>query len=231
MSVNSWIRGVVDLLMPDRCHLCGEDLLEGEEVLCGICRNLLPLTNYHKSSRNPVELRFAGKFKFEEASSCLFYAPHSRVASLIQDFKYRNYPDVARSLGRMMGEMLGNDGWLDGMDVVCPVPLHWWKEMKRGYSQTHELALGLSEATGIPVSDDLRTRRRHKSQTGFDHAGRMKNTQNLFRLHRPELYEGKRVLLLDDVCTTGATMTSAADAILEAAPTVSLRLLTLAATF
>lgn len=196
-----------------------------------MCRNDLPRTHYHRMSQNPVEMRFAGKFRFEEASAFLFYAPHSRIASLVQDFKYRDFPDVARLLGKMMGEEIGSDGWLDGIDVICPVPLHWTKQIKRGYCQTRELALGISSVTGIAVSRDLRARRAHKTQTSLDHAGRLENTRGVFRLAHPEKYAGKRILLIDDICTTGATLTSAADVILAAQPTASIRILTLAVTF
>lgn len=229
--MRAFLRSIVDFLFPAKCHLCGEALVGEEDVLCEMCKIDLPRTYYHTASQNPVEMRFAGKFRFEEAASYLFYAPHSRVASLVQDFKYRDYPGVARYLGRMMGREIGESGWLDGIDEICPVPLHWLKEMKRGYSQTRELALGISAVTGISVSCDLKAVRQHKTQTSFDHAGRLKNTEGIFRLRHPERYAGKRILLIDDICTTGATLTSAADAILAAQPSASIRILTLASTF
>lgn len=221
----------IDLLLPPKCHICGEVLLPSEKSVCGFCLQSLPRTRYHCRESNPVEMRFAGKFPFEEASSHFFYAPNSPLASLIHDFKYRNFPSVARYLGRTMGEELGMSGWLEGIDFILPVPLHWMKEIKRGYNQTRELALGISEASGIAVSRDLRAVRGHRTQTSLSHEERALNTQGIFRLRHPERYVGKRVLILDDVCTTGATLTSAAETVIAASPGVSVRLLTLAATF
>ncbi|MDE6329932.1 MAG: ComF family protein [Muribaculaceae bacterium] len=225
------IERILDLLLPPTCHVCGHTLMPDERFLCRTCLISLPRTHYHGRDANPVEMRLAGLLKFDCATSHFFYAPDSPLASLIHDFKYRNFPAVARRLGAVVGEELYLCGWLTGVDVICPVPLHWRKEMRRGYNQSRELALGISEASGIEVSSDLRAIRGHVTQTSLSHEERRRNTQGIFRLRHPERYAGRCILLLDDVCTTGATLFAAGEAILAAQPGARLRLLTLAATF
>ena len=222
---------IVDVLIPPRCHVCGEVLMPEERFICRPCLGRLPRTQYQHREGNPVEMRFAGKIPFERASGHFFYSRGSAVASLIHDFKYRNYPTLARQMGRLMAEDLFPSGFLNDLDCICPVPLHWIKRLQRGYNQTERIARGISDETGIKVSRDLVAARRHATQTGFTPEERVRNVEGIFILKNAEKYSGKHILLLDDVCTTGATLTSAADAILEAAPTSRLTLLALAATF
>ncbi|MDE6272933.1 MAG: ComF family protein [Muribaculaceae bacterium] len=180
---------------------------------------------------NPTEMRFAGKFRFERATSHFFYAPGNHVAALIHDFKYRNYPSLARHLGTVVGSELLASGWLSDIDFVCPIPLHWWKYTSRGYNQAEEFARGISRIADIDLSLELKSTRPHRTQTSFSHSDRFKNVRGIFRLSHPERYAGKTILLVDDVCTTGATLTSAAETIQAAQPDVKIVLLTMAVTF
>lgn len=229
--MKTFLLNIIDLLIPPKCHLCGDILLPEEQFICGPCAALLPRTHYHRVEGNPVEMRFAGKFPFERASGHFFYSRDSAVASLIQDFKYRNYPSLARRMGALMAEDLKLTGYFNDMDFIMPVPIHWYKKMRRGYNQTEYLARGLSDISGVGVSTDLVAVRGHKTQTGLTPEERIKNTTGIFKLRNAELYEGRHLLLIDDVCTTGSTLTSAADAVLVAAPGAKISLLTLACTF
>lgn len=222
---------ILDLMIPPKCHICGDTLLKSEKFLCHKCAGSLPRTLYHSRKDNPMEMRFAGRFPFDRAAGHFFYTKDSSLASLIHDFKYRNFPSLARRLGNIMGTELKNIGFLNDIDVICPIPLHWTKRMRRGYNQTEYLALGISDATAIPVSEDLIVARMHTTQTHLDPIKRQQNTAGLFKLRNQGTYNGKHILILDDVCTTGATLTSAAEAILGAAPGAKISLLTLAVTF
>lgn len=220
-----------DLILPRRCHSCGSELGDKEQGLCRACIKGLPTTEYHLRPTNPVEQKLAGLVEFERATSYLFYSADTVVARLIHDFKYRGYAKLARAMGEVMGSELKRAGWLKDIDCVMGVPLHWRRRLKRGYSQTHELAKGIGDATGIEVSSDLKASRAHKSQTKLTHEERLRNTTGIFRLHHPELYHGKRILLIDDVCTTGGTISSAGNAIKAECADCRLMILTLATTF
>lgn len=224
------LRSLVDFLLPAECRLCCSPLPEGKEVVCPLCEAALPRTGYHAVADNPMSMRFAGRFPFVRAAGHFYYAHDTAMAYLIQDFKYNGAPSVARHFGRLMARELELSGFLDDIDVLLPVPLHWTRLMRRGYNQTECLARGLSDVTGIPLGTGLKARRSHKSQTRVSSTRRLVNAEGIFRLDYPEDFEGCHILLMDDVCTTGATLTAAADAVLAAAPTARISLLTLAVT-
>lgn len=227
---NNIFHALADIVLPPECHICGEALLSGEKFICQPCFRALPRTHYHRRPDNPVEMRFAGLFPFDRATSLFFYGADSRIASLIHDFKYRGFPSLGRHLGFLAGQELLYAGWLNDIDFVCPVPLHWWKRMIRGYNQSEEIAKGIAEACGIDLTLELAARRHHRTQTSMSEEQRRQNTRGIFRLRHPGRYAGKTILLVDDVCTTGATLTSAAEAILRAQPEARLVILTLATT-
>ena len=227
---NNIFQALAEFVLPSECHICGEALLPGENFICQPCFRSLPRTHYHRQTDNPMEMRFAGLFPYERATSLFFYSADSRVASLIHDFKYRGFPSLARHLGFLCGQELLYSGWLSDIDFVCPVPLHWWKRMHRGYNQSEEIAKGISNACGIDLTKELVARRHHRTQTSMSEEQRRQNTSGIFRLLHPEKFTGKTILLVDDVCTTGATLSSAAETILSAQPEARLVLLTIAST-
>lgn len=217
----------INLLIPRRCHLCGKLLIEGDEYICSPCLHALPRTLYHKIENNPVELLFAGIIPFERATAHFFYTPQSSMAEIVQDFKYRGFPGLARFLGKVIGRELQNVGFFNGIDCILPIPLHWYKQMKRGYNQSRMLAEGIGEITGIDVNRNLYARRHHSTQTRLSHNQRDINVRDAFGIKDPESLGGKHILLIDDVCTTGATLREAALTIHRESPQSRLSLLSL----
>lgn len=209
---------LADALMPPHCHCCGAPLEPGETAVCATCLTLLPRTGYHRIADNPVEQKFGGFFPFERATGFLAYSPGGTAARLIQDFKYHKYPSLAIKLGEEMGRELMVTGFFGDADTVIPVPIHWRKKAQRGYNQAEMLARGVARAVGMKVDTSLKAVKPHKSQTKMDHAQRAANTLGIFSVSRPERLEGRHVVLVDDVCTTGATLRSAAMTLLAAYP-------------
>lgn len=222
---------IIDFIFPRVCHICGASLLPGYKYVCAACIDALPRTGYHRQPGNNMEQRFAGLFPFHRASGHFFYVPGSDISSLIQDFKYRKMPGLARHLGHIMGEELFITPFLNGIDYIMPVPMHFIKQARRGYNQTHLLARGLSEATGIPVDLSLKASRPHRTQTSLTHEQRRRNTDSIFKLLHAERLAGRHVLLLDDVCTTGATLAAAATQLTSSPHGISVSLLSLGVTF
>lgn len=219
---------MLDFLFPAECRLCGCVLPRGSRCLCPLCSAGLQRTGYHRDPDNALAMRLAGRIPFERATGHFLYTPEAPVAMLIHDMKYRGMYGVARELGRIAGGELAAAGWLAGIDVLVPVPLHWMKRMRRGYNQAEELARGVGEGSGIAVLTALRAIRGHKSQTRVSRAQRAVNVRGIFRLRHPDGVAGRHILLIDDVCTTGATLVAAAEALLAAAPGARLSILTIA---
>lgn len=236
------LKAFIDILFPPLCHGCSTLLTQHESFLCLDCLTHLPRTLYHlQPSPNPMESRFAGRIPFERATAFLSYSHDSVTSFLIHDFKYRNVPQLARRLGSLMAEELSYSGFFRDIDAIIPMPIHWTRRLHRGYNQTEHMAEGMSEVLDIPIADNLKTRRPHQTQTRLSTEERRKNISGIFSVRHPEQLIGKHILLLDDVCTTGSTMLSAAQKLILTTggiprgvaigtPPIKLSLLALAAT-
>lgn len=221
----------LDFLFPRHCHICDAPLTQVESYVCSTCLARLPRTNYHRMPMNFMEQRFLGLVPFQRAAGHFFYSREGELSTLIQDFKYRHFGGLARRMGRLMGDELIITGFLSDIDLIVPVPMHWLKKGKRGYNQTEKIARGLSEATGINMSLELKAVRGHRTQTSLSREQRLANTAGIFLAPHPERLHGRHILLLDDVCTTGATLSEAARALLNAVPDCRVSFLTLGVTF
>ena len=130
---------------------------------------------------------------------------------LVLRLKFGGREDVARPLGMMLVDLWNGEPRLGPVDGVLPVPLHWARERRRGYNQSRLLAAVFSRKTQTPLWDGaLRRRRATRPQTELDRGGRWENVEGAFEVRRPEQVRGKSLLLVDDVCTTGATLESCA---------------------
>lgn len=229
--MKEFLRGILDLVYPPVCHLCDGELAPHERFVCTPCRESLPRTGYHRNFRNPMEKRFAGRFPFVTATGHFFYSKGSSLSELIQDMKYRGFPSIGDMLGEMAGKELLISGFLSDVEMVVPLPMHWLKRAKRGYNQTDRIAKGIEKATGIEVRNALRMKRRRKTQTALSASQRLVNAEDLFEARKGFDLNGKGVLLVDDICTTGTTMASAAKTLTDAFPDIRLYLFALGLTF
>ncbi|MDE6006454.1 MAG: ComF family protein [Muribaculaceae bacterium] len=231
MRIPDTLVSIVDVLFPRTCHICGNPLSRDVKFICEACRAGFPRTNYHRSADNAMERRFMGRFPFERAAGHFFYSSGSDLSNLIQDVKYRRFPGIARELGRLIGDELAVTPFLSGIEIILPVPLHWRKLASRGYNQSLHFAKGLAESASLSVGDNLYARRNHRTQTALTLEQRRLNTSGIFAIRRPDDLKGKGILLVDDVCTTGATLSSAAEVITTYAQDIRLSILTIGVTF
>lgn len=142
----------------------------------------------------------------------LFIPPSDKV---IHHFKYRRKTHLAHLLGRAMAGIVKSDHILSQADVLTPIPLFWWKKLRRGYNQSEILADVISRETGIMRRDLLKRIRNTRTQTRLSDEQRTKNVLNSFAVCGNDV-ENKKVLLVDDVLTTGATMKECARVLKEA---------------
>jgi len=178
-----------------------------------------------------MEMRFAGLFPFVRATGHFFYSSGSELSTLMQDLKYRHFRGLGKHLGSVVAKELLSTGFLNDIDLLMPVPMHFFKKAKRGYNQTEEIGAGISEISGIPISSALKAKRPHLTQTALSLDQRRKNLSNVFDVKEGASLSARHILIIDDVCTTGTTLTAAAETILKASPTSRVSLLTLGVTF
>lgn len=229
--INQWLNDILNLFYPAECHICGNALAPHERFVCTSCMESLPRTGYHRNTPNPMEQRFAGLFPFVAATGHFFYSKDSSLAQLIQDMKYRNFPSIGNKLGEIAGKELYVTGFLNDIDYIVPVPMHFFKKAKRGYNQVDHIAQGLGKTSGIEILNALKMTRWRKTQTALSRTDRLSNARSLFTSLKNIDLNHKGVLLVDDICTTGATMGSAAQALVDTFPKIRLYIFALAVTF
>ena len=225
--MNWWTR-ILDFISPRLCVVCGERLSPTERSLCSVCMLHLPRTTYQFSpDDNPMAQLFWHLTPIKRAAALLYYEPHSELARLIYDLKYHDRPDIGEDMGRLMANEMQLAHYFDGIDVLLPVPLSRKRLRQRGYNQSEMLAIGVSDITHLPVVTKA-LRRKHfvKSQTRLSRHERQENVEDMFELRDSSRLQGKHVLLIDDICTTGATLIACIDA-LKNIPGIRLSVLTL----
>ncbi|CCZ40834.1 putative uncharacterized protein [Bacteroides fragilis CAG:558] len=212
--MNTWFHSFWSLLFPRCCVVCGSPLSRGEECLCTCCNINLPRTGFHLRKDNPVECLFWGRIPgLKRASSFLFYRKGSDFRRILHLLKYGGYKELGEVMGRYMAAELSSGGFFDGVDMIIPVPLHRKKQKLRGYNQSEWIARGIASVTGIPLCAECMIREKNtETQTRKSTFERWEDVEGIFRLCDTVHFEGKHVLLVDDVLTTGATTVACASA-------------------
>jgi ComF family protein len=155
---------------------------------------------------------FWGLAPIEKAAALFYYHPHSETAQLVYRLKYNNRPDIGEDMGRVMACEFQATDFFSDIDVLLPVPLASKRLRQRGYNQSEQLAIGISDITHLPiVSKALRRKHFQQSQTTLNRWQRQENVTDTFQLKEEHLLQGKHVLLIDDICTTGATLIACAN--------------------
>ncbi len=217
MRFKSILKELQNLFFPNCCLVCHAKLLQNEEVVCLQCLFKLPRTNNFLESSNSIENRMWGRFPFERIASFCFYAKGGTLPPLIHELKYKNGKSVGILLGKLYGKDLIGSDFISSVDYIVPVPLHPKKQKLRGYNQSEMIAMGLSHSTQIPLStDNLHRTISNPTQTKRGRMQRWENVKGIFDLKEPEKYEGKHILLVDDVITTGSTIEACVAALLHA---------------
>ncbi len=155
---------------------------------------------------------FHGKVKVTSATSFLYYTKAGRVQHIIHNFKYHNKLEVGRILGRMYAADLAKSPLFSTVEIIIPIPLHWSKMKIRGFNQSEIIAHAMAGNLNAKVETEVLIRLyATETQTKKSRIERVENVSGKFQLKNPEKIEGKHILLLDDVITTGSTMESCAE--------------------
>lgn len=204
-----------EVAFPRVCRGCGRRLSMAERGICVSCR--LHLEPYERPQRllrdrfssfiSPINAVYAG----------YLFTPDSVARRVVHSVKYGRNREAGIALGRLVAskEKLKKEDF----DWIVPVPIHPRKLAERGYNQAHIIALGVSEVTGIPIAKGALVRKKYTtSQTQKHRWARMKAMKHAFAEGKHLPAPGQRLLLVDDVLTTGATLSEAAKVLAKASP-------------
>ena len=222
------VGSTMHLLYPHVCTGCGSDLLEADSLLCLTCMHDLPHTNFAALPNNPVEKDFWGRINLVAAYSQFYFSKAFLMQHLIHHLKYKGNTKIGFYLGEIMGKTMLQSNRFSTMDALLPLPLYPDKEHKRGYNQATVICNGISSVMNIPVLSSAVIRQHAtETQTRKHRTERWENVKDSFKVVKPGELNGKRLLLVDDVVTTGATLEACGNVMLQAAD-VKLGIATLA---
>lgn len=207
MNLTTYWKSLISLVYPRTCVVCNRPLVDGEELICLHCNMDLPKTNYHLVEPNPLEIFLSGILDIKTAYSFLKYEKKGMAQKLIHELKYKGNREVGAFVGRLFAREIKHHVETQSLNFIVPVPLHRSRLIQRGFNQTYEIALGMSEVLGIPIQNGLIKRVSMKgSQAKRSKIERLTQKESEYVIVNETELEGKNILLLDDVVTTGATV-------------------------
>lgn len=217
-----YIKNFIREFLPMECPLCGGiPFDETANMFCAECISLLPFSN------PPFCPGCGGTLSgiLEICRNCLaepkrpwkqalaLFDMKGKASEVIYAYKYRNRPELARALGRLAACKLKE---LDTeINLIVPTPLHWTRYLWRGFNQAELLSHGISEVTGIPMRTALRRVKRTKQQARLKRDERLLNIHEAFSVIDSTILKKRAILLVDDVLTTGSTLSVATKTLLE----------------
>ena len=225
--------GVLHLVFPTPCHVCQRPLGRGRHsALCGACwdalERLAPAGCHRCGWPFPAAAATSGverplcqrcrqtPDRFEAARAVLLYREGGIARAAILLCKHGRRLGLLRHLAALLAAEAPEDLMRRPWDAAVPVPLHWRRRWRRGFNQAEALARAVGRRHGFPVERRCLVRVRATPPQHGDAAARQRNVQKAFAVRRPGRIAGKRVLLVDDVFTTGATANACAAALLAA---------------
>jgi len=207
------------LLYPQICFGCGTDQVEKAMPLCHKCIQDLPFTDFFSINENPVEKIFWGRADIQNAGALLFFTKDSLVQTLITALKYHHNKKVGILFGKLMGEAIAVEEKFKQIDLIIPIPISASKINSRGFNQSEVIAIGIQQIWHRPILNNVLIKRSwSNSQTKKNRKARLQQLPDLFYLQKPTSIEGKHILLVDDVLTSGATLEAAVASLMTGSP-------------
>lgn len=206
----------VSLLFPHCCVVSKQPLSKGEKYISTAYASSLPRYDLHFANVN-LERKFSGLVPVKNVLAYYKFSKKSGVQKILHQIKYKNLPELGLQCGKWFGLALVEADYVNEFDLILPVPLHKAKQRKRGYNQSDFITEGIATVLQTEWSKDILKRVVNtQTQTKKSRLERFHNTESIYAIINAASIEGKRVLIVDDVITTGATVSQCADLLLKA---------------
>jgi ComF family protein len=211
-----FITEILDFFLPRFCPSCKIKLLSSEKFICSSC-----LKKIKKIDDARLKFEFNKKFYNQRIisgfTSLYLFEKDKELQHLIHALKYNGKFLTGSFLGEVLGKKIKNELQSWNINLIIPIPLHQLKKAERGYNQSFYISKGLSKEISIPVVSGIIKRRKYtQSQTTMNFLERQKNIEEAFKLKNKKEIIGKNILLIDDVITTGATISECGKVLLNA---------------
>jgi ComF family protein len=200
-----FIPGIIfDFFLPRFCPGCNKKLLYDEKAVCNECLGSLLIVDYERL-QNEYDRKFLSENIIKDFYSVYVFEADRTLQHIIHALKYGRKFRLGIFLGAIISGGIKSREWQ--IDLIVPVPIHHLKKAERGFNQSDYIARGLSRSLGIPYSTRSIKRIRYtESQTALHMQERAFNVANAFRVKNRKSFNGKNILLVDDIITTGATI-------------------------
>lgn len=176
----------------------------------------LPLTHHHNLKEHEMHRAFYGLVAFEFGASLLYFRKKGIAQQLMHNLKYKNQQEIGTFLGDIFSKNVLDLPVFNDIDVIIPVPLHKKRLHERGYNQVTTFCEALEKNLAIPIIDSVLVKSINlKSQIQKSKENRLETNKNVFSIENAHEIEGKHILLVDDIFTTGATIEACAKEILK----------------
>lgn len=209
---------VRDFVYPPVCFICDRYLNKSEEYICDLCwKQFSPIDSSHPTWKEISE-KLILEGSIESLLSCFLFEKEGTLQNAIHLLKYEGMRTLGVKLGREIGFRMLVNPKFQNADGLIPIPLHVLKRRERGYNQSEYICKGIAAVTGIPVASTFIVRQKYtESQTQLNIDERRANVGDAFHIDAKcdAHINGKRFILVDDVITTGSTITACANILLQ----------------
>ncbi len=200
------LKPVFDFFLPRICEHCGKKLTASENIFCGECFSSLQPARTERISHE-YNRKFANERIIDDFQSAFIFVEETPIQSAIHSLKYNGKFKVGIYLGETAGKLIAEPVKNWEADFLLPVPLFHAKKAERGYNQSFYIAKGFSKILKLPVNSRIIKRTRYtQTQTALNFEERKENMLNAFETKHRKKIKGSKIILVDDVITTGSTV-------------------------
>lgn len=217
--LNTYLSDFVSLFYPNLCIGCDDVLPKGTAYLCPKCHYNLPKTRTHELEVPQFREKFEGVVKVNDVLVYAHFHKNGLTQKILHALKYGERPEIGELMGRRYAYDLLNTGFDSAFDMIVPVPLHPKRFKERGYNQSQCFGKGLSDILETSMNTTCLQKVRHiDSQTKKSKLDRIKSMEGVFEVVDVDVFKGKRLLVVDDLLTTGSTLVACLEALSKCKP-------------